>query len=87
VFSLSLYDFLFLFTLLLFSCYMQKHLFVVGKRIDERGIREENCTIEVFIWFVKNIWVSGRDFFIWFLFVLGWPRSTRVNPSDPWPDY
>ena len=49
VFSLSLYDFLFLFTLLLFSCYMQKHLFVVGKRIDERRIREGNCTIEVFI--------------------------------------
>jgi hypothetical protein len=48
VFSLSLYDFLFLFTLLLFSCYLHKHLFVVGKRIDERGIREGNCTIEDF---------------------------------------
>jgi hypothetical protein len=48
VFSLSLYDFLFLFTLLLFSCYLHKHLFVVGKRIDERGIGEENCTIEDF---------------------------------------
>jgi len=83
VFSLFLYDFLFLFTLLLFSCYMQKHLFVVRKRIDERGIKEGNCTIEVFVWFVKNIWVFGRDFFIWFFWVdLSQLGSTHLT-SDP----